>query len=196
MFLFVLFFKCFPFPLGACERLHHLIDLPSNHFGYRILNYLQPESFSWPFLNRVWNMGLNLWPQSKIRYHTFWCNTWKLGLSNIVIYLISVNYRNLVCFNHWQLYISSRFNQSLTMGFIPINTQQQRASLSFKLCVLERKVHNNDDITFFSVITFSKPLCDNVLQRSQLRGSGCNTLSHSRLIYGKECFILLLTHDA
>ena len=50
----------------------------------------------------------------------------------------------------------------LIVGFIPINTQQQNASLSFKPGVLERKVYNNDDETF-------------------LRGSGCNTLSHSGL---------------
>ena len=39
--------------------------------------------------------------------------------------------------------------------------------------MLERKVYNND--------TFAKPSCDNVLQPSPLRGSGCNTLSHSGL---------------
>ena len=69
-------------------------------------------------------------------------------------------------------------DQSLATGFIPINTQQQRASLSFKSGVLEKKVYNNDNITFFSVIMFSKPLCDNVLQRTQLCGSCFNT-SHS-----------------
>ena len=36
--------------------------------------------------------------------------------------------------------------------------------------MLERKVYNNDDITFFSI----KPKCDNVLQP-------CNTVSHSGL---------------
>ena len=41
-------------------------------------------------------------------------------------------------------------DQSLAAGFIPINIWQQRASLPFKpSCdVLERKVYNNDDITF------------------------------------------------
>ena len=48
--------------------------------------------------------------------------------------------------------------------------------------MLERKVYNNDDITFFfRILTFAKPSCDNVLQPSPLRGSGCNTLSHSVL---------------
>ena len=72
-------------------------------------------------------------------------------------------------------------NQSLTAGFIHINTRQQRASLPFKPDVLERKVYNDDDITFFSALRFAKPECDNVLQPSPLCGSGCNTLSHSGL---------------
>ena len=42
-------------------------------------------------------------------------------------------------------------DQSLAAGFIPINTQQQRASFPSKPGVLEMKVNNNDDITFFSV---------------------------------------------
>ena len=62
-------------------------------------------------------------------------------------------------------------DQSLAAGFIPIITQQQRASLPFKPGVLERKVNNNDGTTFFSVLTF--------------RGSGCNTLSHSGLAKGR-----------
>ena len=65
-------------------------------------------------------------------------------------------------------------DQSLAAGFIPINTRQQRASFPFKPNVLERKVYNNDDITFCSVLTFAMPLCDNVLQPSPLCGSGCN----------------------
>ena len=40
---------------------------------------------------------------------------------------------------------------------------------------------NNDYITFFSILTFAKALCDNVLQPSLLRSWGCNTLSHSGL---------------
>ena len=45
---------------------------------------------------------------------------------------------------------------SLAGGFILINAPQQRASLPFKPGVLERKVYNNDDITFFSVLTFAR----------------------------------------
>ena len=54
------------------------------------------------------------------------------------------------------------------MGLIPINTRQQRASLPFKPGVLERKEYNNDDKTFFSILTFA-------------RGSGCYILSHTGL---------------
>ena len=63
------------------------------------------------------------------------------AMYHIYTNLISVYYRNLTCFNRWQLYISSKFNvsqcgRSLTnhwpQGFIPINTRQQRASLPFK----------------------------------------------------------------
>ena len=44
-------------------------------------------------------------------------------------------------------------DKSLATGFIPINTPQQKDSLPFKPdgSVLEKKVYNNDDITFFSV---------------------------------------------
>ena len=42
-------------------------------------------------------------------------------------------------------------------------------------------VYNNDDLTFFSVYQRAKPSSNNVLQPSPLRGSGCNTLSHSGL---------------
>ena len=55
-------------------------------------------------------------------------------------------------------------NQSLAAGLIPINTWQHMASLPFKPGVLERKVYNNGDTTFFSILTFAKPECDNVLQ--------------------------------
>ena len=74
-------------------------------------------------------------------------------------------------------------NQSLATGFDPINTWQQRASLPFKPGVVERKIHvyNNDDKTFFSILTFAKPSCDNVLQPTLLRVSACNSLSHSGL---------------
>ena len=54
--------------------------------------------------------------------------------------------------------------ESLALGFIPINTWQQRASLPFKPGVLERKVNHNDNITFISVLMFAKPSCDNVMQ--------------------------------
>ena len=42
-----------------------------------------------------------------------------------------------MCFNHWQLYFSFKFNvsqcdKSLAAGFILINTWQQRASMPFK----------------------------------------------------------------
>ena len=60
-------------------------------------------------------------------------------------------------------------DQSLAAGYFPGNTKQQRASLPFKPGVLERKVYYNDDITFFTVLTFAKPSCDNVLQPSLLR---------------------------
>ena len=54
-------------------------------------------------------------------------------LSLIVIYLMSVYYRNLTRFNRWQLYVSSKFNvsqcdKSLCAGFNPITTWQQRAA--------------------------------------------------------------------
>ena len=46
---------------------------------------------------------------------------------NIVIYLMSVYYKNLMCFNCWQLYFSSKFNvsqcdKSLSAGFLFIVT--------------------------------------------------------------------------
>ena len=47
---------------------------------------------------------------------------------------------------------------------------------------LERKIYNNDDITFFSVYKrVPSPRVITVFQPSQLCGSGCNTLSHSGL---------------
>ena len=70
-------------------------------------------------------------------------------------------------------------DQLLATGFISINTRQQRASMPFKPGVLERKVYLSDDNTFFSVLTFAKPLCDNVLQPSSLHCSRCNTLSRA-----------------
>ena len=74
--------------------------------------------------------------------------------------------------------------QSLTVvhfNFIPINAWQQRASLQFMPGVLERKVYNNDNKTFFSISMFAKPSCDNVMQSFLLRASGSNTLSHEGL---------------
>ena len=125
--------------------------------------------------NKIWNCGLlqiiggALW----VNVHK-WCRSWWGAL--VFIHwpinrhpfsghcylpnkLISDYSRNLMRFNDWQLYISSKFNvamrlivdQSLATGFIPIKTQQQRVSLPFKPGVLERKVYNNDDKTFFSV---------------------------------------------
>ena len=85
--------------------------------------------------------------------------------------------------------------QSLAAGFIPVNTQQLKASLPFKPGDLERKIFNNDDITFYCVLTLAKPSCDNMMRHSPLRDSSCNTLSHSGLanvIHGKECFMLSL----
>ena len=51
----------------------------------------------------------------------------------------------------------------------------------------------------FSCINDAKHSCNNALQPSPLRGSGCNTLSHSGLANvdtQKECFILLLLNGA
>ena len=59
-------------------------------------------------------------------------------------------------------------DQSLGAGF------SRGPSLPFQPGVLERKVNNNDDITFFSILTFAKLSCDNVLQPSLLCCSGCN----------------------
>ena len=81
-----------------------------------------------------------------LRFNEYWapCSVihWVLGsqfwdLMSIVIYVMSVYSRNLTCFNSWQLYFSSKFivsqcDKSLSAGFIPINTWQQRASLPFK----------------------------------------------------------------
>ena len=85
-------------------------------------------------------------------------------------------------------------DQALGVGFIPINTLQQRASLPFKPNVLERKVYNNDDITLFSVLTFAKHACVNVLQHSPHRDSTCNTLLPSGLpnIYTQKRMIFPL----
>ena len=92
-------------------------------------------------------------------------------------------------------------DQSLTTGFILINTLQQRASLPFKPGVLEGKIHvyNNDNKTFFYVLTFAKPSCENVFQPSPLRGSCCNTHhtpAWQTLIYIKECFSPLILSDS
>ena len=48
-------------------------------------------------------------------------------------------------------------DQSLATGFISIHTRQQKVSFLFKPGVLERKVCNSDDITFFSVLSLSLP---------------------------------------
>ena len=86
-------------------------------------------------------------------------------------------------------------DQSLAAGFIHINIRQQRASLPFKPGVLQRKVYNIDVRIFFSILTFAKPSCDNVLQPSLLCGLGYNRLSHSGLANintWKRMFILLV----
>ena len=72
-------------------------------------------------------------------------------------------------------------DQSLATDFIPINTQQHRASLPVKPSVLERKVYNDEGKTFFAILKFAKPSWDNVLQPSPLHCSGCNTLFHEGL---------------
>ena len=46
-------------------------------------------------------------------------------------------------------------DQSPAVGFIPINTWQQRASLPFKPSVLERKSYEKDDISLFSILAWS-----------------------------------------
>ena len=46
------------------------------------------------------------------------------------------------------------------------------------LCLKGRYITMN---ILFHILTFAKPECDNVLQPSPLRGSGCNTWSHSGL---------------
>ena len=86
--------------------------------------------------------------------------------------------------------------QSLAAGFIPINTRQERTSLPFKHGVLEKKVYNNDNITFFSILTFTKPMCDHVLQPSALHGLACNTLSHLALanVITQKVIVILLFH--
>ena len=62
-------------------------------------------------------------------------NRWQLYFSSKLN--VSVYYRHLTCFNRWQLYFSSKFNvsqcdKSLSPGFIPINTWQQRAATPLK----------------------------------------------------------------
>ena len=54
--------------------------------------------------------------------------------------------------------------------------------------MLGRKVYNNDDITFFSVLMIAKPECDNVLQAA----THYHTRAWQTLIHKKECFILLI----
>ena len=78
-------------------------------------------------------------------------------------------------------------DESLVAGFIPINTQQQRHSLPFKPGVLEWKVYNTDDITFFFVLMFAKRVADNVQAANHY-----HTRAWQMLIHGKECFILLI----
>ena len=87
-------------------------------------------------------------------------------------------------------------DQSLAAGFIPINTRQQRASLPFKPGVLEKKVYNNEDITFFSVLKFAT--C--VIMRCSPHHFAVPAATHyhtrawQTLIHGKEYLILLFIH--
>ena len=58
-------------------------------------------------------------------------------VSSIFILHWVLTIEELMCFNLWQLYFSSKFNvlqcnKSLAAGFIPNNTWQQRASLPLK----------------------------------------------------------------
>ena len=54
-------------------------------------------------------------------------------------------------------------------------------------------------IVFTCVLTFPKPLCNNVLQPSPLCLKGCNTVSHSGLAYIKTWkrmfYSLIITHS-
>ena len=75
------------------------------------------------------------------------------------------------------LMMLTNVDQSLAVGFIPINTRQQRASLPFKPRVLERKVYNNDDKSFFfRIFTFTMPECDNVLHPEPLAKPKCDSV--------------------
>ena len=88
-------------------------------------------------------------------------------------------------------------DQTLTVGFISINSRQQRASLPFKPDMLERKVYTNDDITFLFALMSTKPECDVLQPEPLLSGSGCNTLSRSGLANvntGKRMFYPLSKH--
>ena len=69
----------------------------------------------------------------------FWSSlidvSWPFNSTLIVIYHISVWYRNLTCFDRWQLYIYLNLtcrNGASAAGFNPIKTWQQRASLPLK----------------------------------------------------------------
>ena len=59
-------------------------------------------------------------------------------------------------------------------------------------------VYNNDDILFFRVSTSAKPSCNNVLQSSPLRESGCNTILHSDLAnidtWNRVFYLLIDSH--
>ena len=50
----------------------------------------------------------------------------------------------------------------------------------------------------FSVLTFAKPECDNVLRPDPQSVEGCNILSHSEnssnVIHGKDCYIVIVIY--
>ena len=95
--------------------------------------YYSGEKIICPHPHQLWLFVTVIKTDYMIKGHS----NLKCNLTFIVIYLISVYYINLTCFNRWQLYFSSKFNvsqcdNSLAPGFILINTWQQRAVMPFK----------------------------------------------------------------
>ena len=91
-------------------------------------------------------------------------------------------------------------DQSLAVGFIPINTRKQRASLPFKPIgsVHERKVYNNDDITFISVYkrlpSPSVIMCCSPHRFTVWAATHYHTWAWQTFIQGKQCFMLLVKY--
>ena len=105
-------------------------------------------------------------------------NAWKAIFEPyIVIYLISVYYKNLTC----SIAYSCTFHQNLTCC-----NAADRWPASFPLihgsrglyCHLSLVCWKGRYIIFFSVLRFAKPEYDNVLQPEPQSGEGCSTLSH------------------